>query len=102
MLITRKIREATDERQVHFLVNAYLEAVRYCDPLNLMPGAIRDLPFRSIEDAAARIQTISAMLEAGQFQSGQAQVVAAEALGILAAALRRLEVLRTNSLSVAA
>jgi hypothetical protein len=98
MLITDVIREAGDEHQVHFLVNAYLEAVRYCDPLCLMPGAIRDLPLQGVEDAAARAREVGALLESQELASDQARVVANEALGILTAAQHRLESLRTDSL----
>jgi hypothetical protein len=99
MLITRVIGEAADEHQVHFLVNAYLEAVRYCDPMGLMPAAIRELPFGGIEDAAARVRTIGFMLETKELANDQARVVAKEALGILIAARRRLESLRADSVS---
>jgi hypothetical protein len=102
MLITRVIGEAADEHQVHFLVNAYLEAVRYCDPLGLMPGAVRELPFRGIEDAAARVRTIGFMLETQELANDQARVVAKEALGILTAARQRLEALRAESGSLMA
>lgn len=96
MLITDVIREAADEHQVHFLVNAYLEAVRYCDPLCLMPGAIRELPLQGIEDAAARARVVGALLESQGLAGDQARTVATEALGILTAAQHRLELLRAD------
>jgi hypothetical protein len=96
MLITNVIRDAVDESQIRFLVSAYIEAVRYCDPLGVMPGAIRELPFGGIEDAAARVRTIGAMLDSRQLADDQARVVANEALGILTAAQQRLESLRAE------
>jgi hypothetical protein len=98
MLITDVIREAVDEHEVYFLLNAYLEAVRYCDTLSLLPAAIRELPLRGIEDAVARARLIRSMLDSHELMSGEAQVVAAEAEGVLAAAVQRLESLRTESL----
>lgn len=102
MLITDVIREAADENQVHFLVNAYLEAVRHCDPLCLMPGAIRELPLQGLEDAAARAREVGALLESRELASDQARTVATEALGILNAAQHRLESLRAERRSAAA
>ena len=96
MLITEVIREAADEKQVHFLVNAYIEAVRHCDPLCLMPGAVRELPLRGVEDAAARAREVGALLDFHKLSNDQARVVAREALGILTAAQQRLESLSTE------
>lgn len=97
MLITDVIHEADNAHEIHFLLTAYVEAVRYCDPLHRLPGFITELPFTGVADVLARAERLQAILESPAGADPAIQSILAEALGILAAAGKRLESLRENA-----
>jgi len=94
MLITDVIREAVNEYEIYFLLNAYVEAVRYCDPLHHLPEALRKLPFVSADHVNARLEQLKALHGSPDARGDGVRLVVAEALGILAVASRRLESIR--------
>ena len=55
MLIKDAIREANTEHEIFFLLTAYVEALGYCDKLNLLPWQMRDLPVAGADDVKARV-----------------------------------------------
>jgi hypothetical protein len=97
MLITDVIREADNAHEIHFLLTAYVEAVRYCDPLRRLPGFITKLPFSGLADVLARAERLQAILESPAGAEPAIQSMLAEALGILAAAGKRLESLSQDA-----
>lgn len=94
MLIVDVIREADNEHEIYFLLTAYVEAVRYCDPLHHLPEIVRELPFNGVEDVNVRAESLRAILESSEAPDDKIRLVLAEALGIFAVARHRLETLR--------
>ena len=94
MLITDVLHEAHDEHEIYFLLTSYVEAVRYCDPLHHLPEAVTELPFASAEDVSARIEKLKVLHGSLEVPGDGVRLVVAEALGIFAAAARRLEAIR--------
>jgi hypothetical protein len=97
MLIIDVIRETINEHEIYFLLTSYVEAVRYCDPLHHLPEAVTDLPFVSAEDVSLRIGKLRALQESLEARGDGVRLIVAEALGIFAAAARRLESIRGES-----
>lgn len=91
MLITEVIRETANEHEIYFLLTAYVEAVRHCDPLNCLPEEVRNLPLSGEEDVRARSERLGQMLDSSPGLARSMWPVAAEALDIFSAAARRLE-----------
>lgn len=96
MLITDVIRKADNAHEIYFLLTAYVEAVRHCDPLQRLPGFITELPFTGIADVLARAERMRSVLESPAGAEQTIQSVLAEALGILGAAAQRLEALEAG------
>ena len=69
MLITNALRDATSEHEIYFLLTAYVEAVRYCDKLNMLPPAMKDLPVSGAVDVVARMEALRAGLGATPVKS---------------------------------
>ncbi len=99
MLITDVIREADNAHEIYFLLTAYVEAVRHCDPLQRLPGFITELPFTGLADVLARAERMRSVLESPAGADTAIQTVLAEALGILAVAGERLQALREGAAS---
>jgi hypothetical protein len=97
MLITDVIREADNTHEIYFLLTAYVEAVRHCDPLQRLPGFITELPFTGLADVLARAERMRSVLESPAGADAAIQAVLAETLGILAVAGERLEALREGN-----
>ena len=96
MLITDVIREAVNEHEIYFLLNAYVEAVRYCDPLHHLPEAVTRLPFAGAEDVSARVEQLEALRVLLDERDDRVRRVVTEALDILGVAARRLESIRAE------
>jgi hypothetical protein len=94
MLIVDIIREAGNEHEIYFLLTSYVEALRYCDPLHLLPGDVRELPFNGAEDLSVRAERLRAVLESPAVPDDKIRLVLAEALDIFGVARHRLETLR--------
>lgn len=94
MSIIDVIREADNEHEIYFLLTSYVEAVRYCDPLHLLPGDVRVLPFNGVEDVSMRAERLRAILESSAALDDRIRPLLAEALGIFAVAWHQLETLR--------
>ncbi len=99
MLITDVIREAENPHEIYFLLTAYVEAVRYSDPLHRLPGFITELPFTGLVDVLARAERLRLTLESPAGADPAIPSILAEALGILTTAGKRLESLRGAALS---
>jgi hypothetical protein len=92
MTINDVIREAKSEHEIYFLVTAYVEAVRYCDPLSFLPAQARDLPLKGVDDVRTRIDGLWAELaRARQAGSPSRATVIEETTDVLGAALSRLQ-----------
>jgi hypothetical protein len=91
MLVTEVIREAASEHEIYFLLTAYVEAVRHCDPLSCLPEEVRTLPLSGEEDVRARSERLSRMLDSSPGLARSMWPVAAEALDIFSAAAQRLQ-----------
>lgn len=87
MMITDAIREASTEHEIQFLLTAYVEAVRYCDKLDILPGSMKDLPLAGVDDLKARVEGLKAGLGG---TNDRDRLVVSEAMAIFAAALERL------------
>jgi hypothetical protein len=98
MLIVDVIREADNEHEIYFLLTAYVEAVRHCDPLHHLPEIVRELPFNGVKDVSVRAESLRAILESPETLDDKIRLVLAEALGIFAVARHRLEMLREEEL----
>jgi len=94
MLIVDVIREADSDHEIYFLVTSYVEAVRYCDPLRLLPMVVRELPLNDVEDVTIRVEMLRAILESPDALSDEIRLVLAEALDIFGMARHRLDALR--------
>jgi hypothetical protein len=93
MLITDAIRDAATEHEIYFLLTAYVEAVRYCDKLDTLPPAMKDLPVGGVNDVVARMEALRAGLGATPREE---RAVLREALEIFGAALVRLGALASS------
>jgi len=93
MLMIDVIREADNEHEIYFLLTAYVEAVRHCDPLHHLPEVVRALPLTGVEDVRDRTERLRAVLESPGALDDMKRLVLAEAHGIFAVARRRLETL---------
>ena len=86
-----EIRQAKNEHEVYFLLTAYVESARYCDPLNLLPESVIRLPLDGIEGVREQYQQLIVELDtASKGLNGDACVVLKEALHIFSIALDRL------------
>jgi hypothetical protein len=99
MPITDVIREADSAHEIYFLLTAYVEAVRHCDPLQHLPGFITELPFTGFADVQMRAERMRSLLESPAGADAMIRAVLAEALGILTVAGERLEALRAGNAS---
>jgi hypothetical protein len=64
VIISDAIRKATSASEIRFLLTAYVEAARYCDPPGCLPDALRALPIRGIDDLSARVAELRNALAA--------------------------------------
>jgi hypothetical protein len=94
MPITKAIRDAATEHEIFFLLTAYVEAVRYCDKLDTLPPAMKNLPITGANDVVARMEALRAGLSTSPREE---HVVIREALEIFGAALLRLGSLATGN-----
>ena len=85
------IREATNEHEVYFLLTAYVEAVRHGDLLSSLPGQVRELPLRGLDDVRTRVDGLRA--ELGSTRNTRTRVIVAESTEIFSEALNRLQCL---------
>ena len=93
MPITEAIRDAATEHEIFFLLTAYVEAVNYCDKLDALPHAMKNLPVAGINDVVARMEALRAGLGA---TAREERAVIREALEIFGTALVRLGALASN------
>lgn len=99
MLITDVIREADSAHEIYFLLTAYIEALRHCDPLHHLPDFMTELPVTGLADVLGRAGRMRSVLDSPAGADAGIQAVLVEALGILTVAGERLEVLRESSAS---
>ncbi len=99
MLIVDVIREANDEHEIYFLLTSYVEAVRYCDKLTILPDPMRELPFVGMEDVRARIEALRGELREPSREAGRRDHdIVREAMAIFTVALDRLVSLKGRTL----
>ena len=97
MLISDVISEAVNEHEIYFLLTAYVEAVRYCDKLESLPGAMRELPFVGVEDIRARVEMLQGELAKPALESRlEDRDIIGEARLIFGVALERLQTLESR------
>jgi hypothetical protein len=85
------IREATNEHEVYFLLTSYVEAVRHGDMLSCLPGPVRDLPFRGLDDVRTRVDGLKAELGQSLPRNTRSRVIVKESTEIFSEALNRLQ-----------
>lgn len=87
------IREATTEHEVYFLLTAYVEAVRYGDMLNHLPGQVRELPLHGLDDVRTRVDGLRAeLVRSSAPQTGdRSRVIVKESSELFSEALTRLQ-----------
>lgn len=88
------IRQAKNEHEICFLLTSYVESVRYCDQLNLLPECVKRVPPAGMEQVREQCQQL--VLELDKSSKGlndNACVVIKEALHIFSVALDRLQLL---------
>jgi len=92
MMISDVILEANTEYEIFFLLTAYVESVRYCDKLSILPEDFTRLPVTGIGDVRTRLEGFGLELEKllGSGNS-KAHVILREAADIFGAALDRLQ-----------
>jgi hypothetical protein len=99
MLIVDVIREADNEHEIYFLLTSYVEAVRYCDKLTILPDPMRELPFVGMEDVQARIEALRGELgEPSREADRRDRDIVTEAMAIFNVALDRLVSLKERTL----
>ena len=99
MLIVDVIREAANEHEIYFLLTSYVEAVRYCDKLTILPDPMRELPFVGMEDVRARIEALRDELGRPSREAGRRDHdIVREAMAIFTVALDRLVSLKGRTL----
>jgi hypothetical protein len=99
MLIVDVIREAENEHEIYFLLTSYVEAVRYCDKLTILPDPMRELPFVGMEDVQARIEALRGELgEPSREADRRDRDIVTEAMAIFNVALDRLVSLKERTL----
>jgi hypothetical protein len=90
MPIIDAICEADSEREIYFLLTAYVEAIRHCDKLGALPERLTRLPFPGVEDLKIRVEELRADFgEIGE----RDRAVLRETIEIFCAATERLEAL---------
>ena len=95
------IREATSEHEVYFLLTAYVEAVRYGDMLNYLPGQVRELPLHGFDDVRTRVDGLRAELTRSP-AGDRSQVIVRETTDLFCEALNRLQWLQWEQRRIAA
>ena len=87
------IVEARTEYEIFFLLTAYLESLRYCDKLSLLPEHLTRLPCSGIDDVRVRLEGVDRGLRTMQRGECQDRAIAVlqESLDVLRASLDRLQ-----------
>ena len=88
------IREARNEQEIYFLLNAYVEAVRFADQLNVVPEPLKRRPLDGRRLVKEQYQKLLELDRASVNTNDSACPVIQEALPIYGAALERLETLK--------
>jgi|InoplaM3SPM_1038593.scaffolds.fasta_scaffold34106_1 hypothetical protein len=88
------IREARNEQEIYFLLNAYVEAVRFADQLNVVPEPLKRRPLDGRRLVKEQYQKLLELDRASGSTNDSACPVIKEALPIFGAALERLETLK--------
>lgn len=97
MPIRDAIQEANCIHEIFFLLTAYVEAVGYCDKLNLLPWQMRDLPLAGVHDVKMRIFGLQLRLQEVTSDPNQGdRLVIEEAMTTFSVALRRLASLQDD------
>lgn len=85
------IREAKSEQEIYFLLNSYVEAVRFGDQLNVVPDPVKRLPLAGRTQVRQQYQKLVELDKSSGATNDSANTVIKEALPIFGAALERLE-----------
>lgn len=94
MIIANLIRDAENAEEIFFLLNAYIEAIRFCDKLERMPEQMSALPLTGQDDLRARFEILVVELDSASNKLDEkACLVIKEALAIFSAALNCLQTL---------
>ena len=95
MPIRDAIQEVNTEHEIFFLLTAYIEALSFCDKLNLLPWQMRELPLAGVADVEARFDSLRLRGIASDAENGTRHVIE-EALTVFSTALRRLAFLQAD------
>ena len=97
MPITDAIQELHTEHEIFFLLTAYVETLRFCDKLGLLPWQMRDLPLAGLDDVEARIEGLRLQLrEMVSNADRRASLIIEETIQVFDTALRRLAFLQAG------
>lgn len=92
MILKDVILEADSEHEIFFLVTAYLEALHYCDRLDVLPDYLKSMPLNGFNDLRARFErTRSALNDHAEHRESWRRLVFEEAADVFRAALNRLQ-----------
>ena len=86
------ILDAASKYEIYFLLTSYLESVRYCDKLGVLPKELTRLPCAGIDDIWERLEALNTELDGppplGSLEPRDAAL--REAAATLDASIRRL------------
>ncbi len=93
-MIADVIRKAETEHEIFLLLNAYIEAARFCDKLHCLPDDITRLPLDGAADVRMRFEQLIPELDAASKRlDDRSCLVIREAVHVFGTALSRFEVL---------
>lgn len=100
MIITEAIERATGEREIYFLLEAYLESIHFCDPHNMLPRTVKQLPLTGPRDVERRRHLLDTRVPPARDER-QAQLIR-EAREVMSTAAGRLQTLTLSRYPAAA
>lgn len=95
MDIGNVILDADTEHKIYFLLTSYVEALRYCHQLELMPDRVAHLPLGDLDDVRARFAALAvALADASGPLDRRTRAALTDAACVYGAALHRLSALQ--------
>lgn len=95
MIIKDAIERAGNEREIFFLLAAYVETVRNGDQPNQLPWQVRDFPLAGSDDLKARINGLHVRGSVSDVDHGT-RLVVEDTIDVFRTALRRLAFLQAD------
>lgn len=98
MLLVEAVKAASTDDVVYFLLTAYVETLHhYSETRAALPFLVTKLPLTGKSDVQARLRALHGALDAREGAASHVRPVMEETIEILAAALRRFEVLTAEA-----